>query len=136
MSHPNSPLTWILSTMLQSLQTLVSDALRKVARGLWSVIPETSVKQKLRCLGLSLKSELPRGAYVNRGDCVVHVGVADPSTLRDTLRLVGPAGYVVGLEPECGNFARLMQDSVLRVARNVTLLKKAVWSRQERLLLT
>lgn len=122
--------------MLKTLLLPIGSRFRSLAIQLYGFVPEGRMRHVLRGLALHAGLTLPRRALVNRGDCVLQVGTPSPETVRYYLELVGPTGRVIVVEPEEANFCRLAADPVIAAAPNATLLRRAAWSRQERLALT
>jgi FkbM family methyltransferase len=109
---------------------------QSVLVGLYVLIPEGQLKHLLRLLAFRVNKGLPRGALVNRGDCVLQVGTPSPETIQYYMEMVGPTGRVIVVEPEKANYNRLTSDPVIAGAQGVTVLRRAAWSCREQMTLT
>lgn len=74
-----------------------------------------------------------RNCHLQKGDTVVDVGAAWGFNTVDFSRKVGDAGRVVAIEPYEASLVYLRKNLELNGCKNVTVVKKGVWSKKDKL---
>lgn len=92
------------------------------------VLPEGKLKNHIRTWVLKFQFNLPAYLAINRGDVAMQVGTPNPSLLRRFSRAVGPNGFVVVVEADEENAARLQESLASLRWKNVAIVKKGAWS--------
>lgn len=74
-----------------------------------------------------------RNYQLQKGDTVIDVGAAWGFNTVDFSRKVGGEGRVVAIEPDEGSLVYLERNIELNACKNVTVVKKGVWSKKDKL---
>lgn len=104
-------------------------------RRLWSSVTAAAPRLPRGKIGRAIRYQLikatrnaPLELAIAPGDTVVQVGAVGKGELWDMLRLVGPAGRVVAVEPAPDNIAAIEERVRDERITNVTILPKGAWS--------
>lgn len=112
---------------------MVFNKIKEIGIRMYESIPENSTKYGIRVAMLRCFSTVSRRFFVNKGDCVIQVGTPNLTLIKWYLKLLGPSGRLVVIEPEKKNFDLLQSDPTVTASPNLTLLKRAAWSKREKL---
>jgi len=108
---------------LRSLRARLVAAWARMLGLVVRALPSERSRWWVRRAALAVSARLPRDAMILPGDTVLQVGIAVPASASAILRLVGPHGRVVFVEPV--NHATIAEHLVSLGAENATVVAKA-----------